>query len=314
MTQFGFHVGQQHMSMADMRGLFRTLDEARVDWISLWDHFYETPPSGGTGDHFEAVASLAALAADTQHARVGCLVFYVGYRNPALIAKAASTLDHISNGRFELGLGAGWHEWEAEAYGYDFPSLGERISMLQEPVPLVRSLLTEPRTTFNGKYFRTENASCLPAPMQERLPIWIGGIGEKRTLRLAAKHADGWNAAYVSADEFARLNGVLDDWCEVERRDPTTIERSINLLFCMGTSEADLEGEQARLQEQWGPMTQRVSQGALLATPDTAVDQIAAYVDAGADLINVALRAPWNEEALDCYLNEVLPKLRSQFC
>ncbi|MFV1991440.1 MAG: LLM class flavin-dependent oxidoreductase, partial [Acidimicrobiales bacterium] len=284
MTQFGFHIGQQHMSMADMRGLFRTLDEARVDWISLWDHIYETPPSGGTGDHFETVASLAALAMDTRHARVSCLVFYVGYRNPALIAKAASTLDHLSDGRFELGLGAGWHEWEAEAYGYDFPGVGERISMLQEAVPLVRSLLTEPRTTFNGKYFRTENASCLPAPVQERLPIWIGGIGEKRTLRLAAKHADGWNAAYVSADEFARLNGVLDDWCEVERREPSEIERSVNLLFCMGASEADLEGEQARLQEQWGPMTQRVSHGALLATPDTALDHIAAYVDAGADL------------------------------
>ncbi len=313
MTQFGFHIGQQHMSMPEMRGLFRTLDEARVDWISLWDHMYETPPSGGTGDHFETVTSLATLAADTQHARIGCLVFYVGYRNPALIAKVACTLDHLSNGRFELGLGAGWHEWEAEAYGYDFPGVGERLSMLQEAVPLVRSLLTEPRTTFNGKYFRTEGASCLPGPLQERLPIWIGGVGEKRTLRLAAKYADGWNAAYVSPDEFARLNGVLNDWCEIERSDPNQIERSINLLFCMGTSEADLRGEESRLQEQWGPMTERVQQGALLATPETAADQIAAYVDAGADLVNVALRAPWNVEALDCYLNEVLPELRKQF-
>ena len=128
--RLGVHVGQQNMSMASLRQLWRKLD-GQVDWISAWDHFYEAPPAGGTIDHFEAMTTLGALAADTQHATIGVMVLYVGYRNPASIAKAASTLDHISNGRFELGLGAGWHAQEANAFGYDFLSVGIRLDMLE---------------------------------------------------------------------------------------------------------------------------------------------------------------------------------------
>src|SRR5690348_4296722 len=123
--RLGAHVGQQNMSMDDMRALWRRLDE-HLDWISCWDHFYEAPPAGGTLDHFEALSTLGALAADTRNVRIGCLVFYVGYRNPASLAKAATTIDHISGGRFELGLGSGWHEQEARAYGYDFPGIRTR--------------------------------------------------------------------------------------------------------------------------------------------------------------------------------------------
>ena len=204
-TSLGVHIGQQNLSMSELRALWRRLDDGGVDWISVWDHLYEAPPAGGTVDHFEAVATLGALAADTRHARLGCLVFCVAYRNPGLLAKAAMAIDHISGGRFELGLGAGWHQLEAEAYGYDFPGAGRRLDMLEEAVPLIRSLLTQPRTTHSGRYFRTENASCLPAPVQERLPIWVGGTGERRTLRIAARYADGWNAAYVSPDRYRHL-------------------------------------------------------------------------------------------------------------
>ena len=146
----GAHVGQQNMTMDEMRALWRKLDDARFDWISAWDHFYEAPPAGGTQPHFEALATLGALAAETQHARLGCLVFYVGYRNPALLAKAATTLDHISGGRFELGLGAGWHFWEAKAYGYEFPELKSRLDMLDEAATIIRGMLTNERTTFHG--------------------------------------------------------------------------------------------------------------------------------------------------------------------
>src|SRR5690606_2842400 len=117
------------------------------------------------------------------------------------------------------------------------PPVGERLSMLEEAVPLMRRLLTEERTTHDGTWFRTEDASCLPRPVQERLPIWIGGVGEKRTLRVVARHADGWNAAYVPPEEFRRLNGVLDDWCEREGRDPSTIQRAVNLQFMLSTDE-----------------------------------------------------------------------------
>jgi alkanesulfonate monooxygenase SsuD/methylene tetrahydromethanopterin reductase-like flavin-dependent oxidoreductase (luciferase family) len=147
------------MTMDEMRALWRMLDQRGVDWISTWDHFYEAPPKNGTEPHFEALTTLGALAAETQNARIGCLVFYIGYRNPALLAKAATTLDHITNGRFELGLGAGWHIWEATAYGYAFPDIGTRLDMLDEAAQLIRRLLTEERTTFNGKHFQTVDAS-----------------------------------------------------------------------------------------------------------------------------------------------------------
>ncbi|MGI9327400.1 MAG: LLM class flavin-dependent oxidoreductase [Pseudomonadales bacterium] len=311
-VSLGVHVGQQNLSMSAMSALWRKLDDHKVDWISAWDHFYEAPPKNGTEPHFEALATLGALAAQTQHARIGCLVFYVGYRNPALLAKAATTLDHISGGRFELGLGAGWHIWEASAYGYPFPDIGTRLDMLGEAVQIVRRMLTEPRTTFSGKHFQVDDASCLPVPLQPRLPIWIGGVGEKRTLNIVADHADGWNAAYLPADEFARLNNVLNHWCEEGQREPSTLRRGVNLMFNLGLNQADLKRQRARLSGDWGSMADRIEGGALLCQPEEAVERILSYVEAGATDVNIALRAPWDEEALDAYLTEVMPAVRRE--
>ena len=309
--QLGVHVGQQNMSMDTMRALWRKLDP-KVDWISAWDHFYEAPPAGGTIDHFEAMATLGALAAETRHARLGCLVFYVGYRNPASLAKAAATLDHISGGRFELGLGAGWHEPEARAYGYEFPDVSTRLDMLDEAATIIRSMLTAPTTTFNGNHFRVDAATNLPAPVQTRLPIWIGGLGEKKTLKLVAKHADGWNAAYTTVDNFKRLSGILDNWCEQQQRDPVTLRRSVNLTFNLGMNQQEVDDQREQLIKAWGPAAKRIEGGALLCTPDEAPERIAAYRDAGANMINIALRAPWRDEALDAYLEQVIPAVKSE--
>ena len=309
-VRLGAHVGQQNMSMDAMRGVWRTLDE-HLDWISAWDHLYEAPPAGGTQPHFEALTVLGALAASTQRARLGCLVFYVGYRTPGVLAKAATTLDHISNGRFEIGLGAGWHEQEATAFGYEFPGIGTRLDMLDEATTIIRGLLTQDRTTFEGRHFRVENASNLPAPVQARLPIWIGGVGEKRTLRIAAQKADGWNTAYISPAEFTRLSGVLDGWCEKEGRNPNDIRRGVNLMFNLSTTSAGAVTMREQLQSQWGAAFARVEGGALLGTPDQAVARILEYVAAGASDVNIALRAPWDDAVLDLYLNEVVPAVQA---
>lgn len=309
-VSLGVHVGQQNLTMTELRALWRRLDDAGVDWISAWDHFYEAPPKNGTEPHFEALATLGALAAETRNARLGCLVFYVGYRNPALLAKAATTLDHISNGRFELGLGAGWHVWEATAYGYGFPDIGTRLDMLEEAATVVRRMLTEDRTTFSGNHFQVDDASCLPKPVQERLPIWIGGVGEKRTLKIAADHADGWNAAYLPPDEYKRLNGVLDEWCVEGDRAPDTLKRSVNLLFNLGSSDSARTDQQAVLDRDWGDMAGRISGGALTGEPNAAIDRIGEYIEAGAQEVNIALRAPWDDAALESYLTDVLPAIR----
>ncbi len=306
----GVHIGQQNTSMEALRSTWKRCDEAGVDWISVWDHLYEAPPAGGTIDHFEAVSTLGALCADTTNARIGCLVFYIGYRNPALLAKTAATLDHISNGRFELGLGAGWHEWEANAFGYGFPSLKVRFKMLAEAVELVRSMLDNDRTTFTGQHFHTDNVSNLPAPVQAKLPLWIGGIGEKKTLPMAAQWADGWNAAYISPAEFGRLGGVLNAACDKIERDPATISRTINVQFVVGTDQAGADRALAETEAFWGRMWDRVKDGALIGTHDQIVEQIAAYRDAGADGLNIALRAPWDDDAVDAYLETVLPQFQ----
>lgn len=300
--QLGMHIGQQNMTMDEMRALWRRADET-LDWISVWDHLYEAPPAGGTIPHFEAVACLGALAADTSRARLGCLVFYVGYRNPGLLAKAATTIDHISGGRFELGLGGGWHEWEAAAYGYDFPAVGTRLDMLDEAAGLITSYYANDRTTHDGEHFRAHDASMLPAPVRGTMPLWIGGVGEKRTLRITARHATGWNAAYISPQDFGRLNGVLDAHCADLDREPSEIERSINVMFDLGREESELVA-------QWGPMWERVAGGSLHGSVEQVVDRIGAYGEAGADLVNIAVRSPLTPGALDSYLAEVVPAVR----
>jgi alkanesulfonate monooxygenase SsuD/methylene tetrahydromethanopterin reductase-like flavin-dependent oxidoreductase (luciferase family) len=309
--RLGAHVGQQNMTMDAMRALWRQLDE-HLDWISCWDHLYEAPPAGGTLPHFEALTVLGALAASTERVRVGCLVFYVGYRTPGVLAKAATTLDHLTHGRFDLGLGAGWHEPEARAFGYPFPSLGTRFAMLDEAATIIRSLLTHDRTTFTGTHFSVDNASCLPLPVQSRLPIWIGGMGEQKTLRLVAKHADGWNVPYISADEFRRLNGVLDERCAEVDRDPLSVRRAINLTFNLRSTRSEADAEVEKLKAQWGPTFERVAAGALIGTPDQAMERLCAYEDAGAGDINIALRAPWDNDALQAYLSEVVPAMRAR--
>lgn len=310
---FGVHIGQQNLAIDALRAHWRRFDEAGLDWISVWDHFYEAPPEGGIRDHFETLTTLGALAADTRRARIGCLVFYPGYRNPALIAKAAVTLDHLSGGRFTLGLGGGWHVPEAVAHGYDFPDVGERLDMLDESLQIVRGMLDDERTTFSGKHFRVQDVSCLPHPVQKRLPIWVGGVGERKTLRIAARRADGWNAAYVTPDEYRRLNGVLDAWCEKEGRDPSAIVRTVNLSFALGSDGASAEREEAAARRLWGPAAERIIGGSLMGTPDRAAERVASYLEAGASEVNVALRAPWDDDALTAYIGDVVPQLRRSF-
>ena len=248
--RLGVHLGQQNLSIDRLRELWRRFDE-ELDWLSCWDHLYEAPPAGGTIDHFEPVSLLGAMAVETSRIRLGCLVFYVGYRTPGVLAKAATTIDHLSGGRFEIGLGSGWHEPECRAFGYPFPPLATRAAMLDEAATIIRGLLTEERTTYAGEHFSVDDASCLPAPVQARLPIWIGGTGPKRTLPLVAKHGDGWNAAYVSPERFAELGRELEGACERVGRDPVEIRRAVNLSFNLSADDAGARRAEAALREQW---------------------------------------------------------------
>jgi alkanesulfonate monooxygenase SsuD/methylene tetrahydromethanopterin reductase-like flavin-dependent oxidoreductase (luciferase family) len=308
--QFGVHIGPQKATMTELRSLWRWLDGAGVDWISVWDHLYEAPEEGGTQPHFEAVATLAAMAADTTRARLGCLVFCALYRNVGLLAKSVVTVDHVSGGRFELGIGSGWYDAEALAYGLRFPGPGDRFDILAEQVDVLRAWLRGERVTAHGSHLDLEDASLLPCPLG-RMPIWIGGVGPRRTLRLAGAAADGWNAAYVGAAEFRALNGVLDDWCAKAGRPVEAVERSINLMFAL--SHDDARSARATIEEQWGDGAARVRDGSLLGRPDDVLEQVAPYIEAGTDLVNVVVRPPWDQELLDAYCTEVIPAMRREW-
>jgi alkanesulfonate monooxygenase SsuD/methylene tetrahydromethanopterin reductase-like flavin-dependent oxidoreductase (luciferase family) len=156
--QLGIHVGQQNTTMSDLLERVQRFDGV-VDWVSVWDHLYEAPPNGGNTPHFEAVATLGALAAVTSTARLGCLMFCAPFRNPALLAKACVAIDHASGGRFEPGFGAGWHEPEFKAHGYEFPSLGTRFDMLTDGMEIITGM-------FGGASYRwshTDTQSTTPS-------------------------------------------------------------------------------------------------------------------------------------------------------
>jgi F420-dependent oxidoreductase-like protein len=308
--KFGLHIGQQNISMEEMRRLWRWADTAGFDWVDVWDHFYEAPYENGNGSCFEATTCMAAIACETTNLRIGVLVLGMNYRHPAILANALTTIDHLSGGRLEIGLGAGWHAQEYAAYGIPFLPIGQRMDVLEEGVQVVRLLTTEDRANFSGKYFSLTNAACNPKPVQKRPRIWIGGNGEKRTLRIAARHADGWNTPYPSPEEFVRLSGVLDSWCDKEGRDPATIERNVNLSFHMSATAKDLERNEARFKETWGAASEIVRhRGVVLGTPDQASERIAKYGDAGAARVNIALRPPVDWAALRAWSEKVIPAL-----
>src|SRR5690349_15795268 len=142
------------------------------------------------------------MAAHTSRMRVGMIVLGVTYRHPALVANMAATIDHVSGGRLEFGLGAAWYELEHDQYGIPFPRIGDRMDMLDEACRIVRSLWTEKRTTFEGEHYRLRDALCEPKPLQAHLPLIVGGSGERRTLRIVAEHADGWNSLPSSVEQY----------------------------------------------------------------------------------------------------------------
>ena len=177
----------------------------------------------------EAVATHAALACDTSRVRCGSLVYSVGYRHPAVLANAIATIDHLSGGRAELGLGAGWSEIEYRAYGIPFPPVKVRMDQLEEAVQCVRGLLREETTDFKGEWFEMQEARCEPKPLQAELPIWIGGSGEKRTLRIAAQWADAWNVPFVDPATFAHKRSVLHRHCDTVGRDHAELRTAVNV-------------------------------------------------------------------------------------
>jgi alkanesulfonate monooxygenase SsuD/methylene tetrahydromethanopterin reductase-like flavin-dependent oxidoreductase (luciferase family) len=287
-TTFGVHTGPANTTVTELQSLWRRIEDLPFEWISVWDHFYS---ADGVSRHcLEAVAVHTALAMTTSRVRCGSLVYCAGYRHPAVLANAIATIDQISGGRVDVGIGAGWLLDEYRDHGIDFPRAGTRLDIMEEAIRCVRALLHEGACTFTGEHFRMDGAVCEPRPIQERVPIWVGGGGERRTLRIAAELADGWNVPFISPEDFARKRDVLAGHCTDVGRDPATIRCTVNV---------GCAPDEASLERQFGAIAAIVRPGVLMGSVDEIVDGIGRYVDAGADQINLALRAPYEIGVLD---------------
>lgn len=258
-----------HTTWADMLSVWREADQIETfESVWNWDHFYPLAPPYD-GPNLEGWTTLAALAQATERIRIGSMVNGMHHRHPAVTANMAVTLDHISGGRFELGLGAGWNTMECDAYGIDLGTIKERCDRFDEGMAVIVSMLDNTSTSFSGDYYQLADAWNEPKPLQAHIPIVIGARGRLRTLRTTAMYADQWDMTFPeSTAEWADLDRALRSHCEEVGRDESEIARSVHLAF-----EPDAE-------------------------PDVGVEKATAFFEAGVDIVVWSWRGPMDARRL----------------
>lgn len=280
---------------AEILELTRHCEATGWDGVYFADHFM---PNGADatpldGDTLECWSVMAGLAAAVPRLRLGTLVSSVTYRHPAVLANIAAAVDRISEGRLLLGIGAGWQENEHAAYGIELGSVKERLDRFEEACQVLTGLLREPRTTFAGEHYRLQEAPNQPAPVQPKLPILIGGGGEKRTMKIAARYADEWNA-WSTPEVLAHKVDVLRGHCDDLGRDPAEIQVSTQAMLFLSTDEGWLADKRGN---------------GIVGTPAEVTEIVAAYRDAGCDELIVPdfTMGPMarRKDTCDLFINEV---------
>jgi len=283
--QFGFSYG-------DVLAVAREAERVGLRALWLSDHLFLNKDSTAT-NCLEAWSALAALAVDTKTIRLGTMVTSQSYRNPALLAKIAAGVDHMSNGRLEFGVGAGWKEVEYKAYGYDFPPAGTRVDQLVETLEICTRMWTEDRATFAGKHYRIENALCAPKPVQRPLPIWIGGR-KPRILRIGAKWAQAFNwlpeGGFPTPEQVRGGMRDIDLACVSVKRDPQTLRRSVFLYALIGEDERrsnEIVAEVAAKAKQSPDEWRTARPGAMVGSPEQVATRLREHIAAGAQDANI---------------------------
>ena len=294
-----------------MRDLATAADAGPWESVWVYDHFHTVPEPTEEATH-EAWTLMSAFAASTSRIRLGQMCTAMGYRNPAYLAKVAATIDLISGGRVEMGIGAGWYEHEWRAYGYGFPSGGERLGALSEGVQIFKQAWETGSATLDGKYFSVDGARVWPKPLQEGgIPIWIAGGGEKVTLKIAARYADYTNFD-GTLDGFTRKSDLLKGHCESVGRDFETIVRSANYNVAIGTSEAEVADRLS------GYVGAEKAAGALdafrglpgVGTPEQIIDNLTKLKNEGLGYgIFYFPEAAYDRSGIELFEREVIPAL-----
>jgi F420-dependent oxidoreductase-like protein len=311
-----------------MAGLARRAD-ANEDWSSIWvyDHFHTVPEPSEEATH-EAWTLMAAFAAVTGRVRLGQMCTCMSYREPTYLAKVAATLDAISEGRVEMGIGAGWYEHEWRAYGYGFPRAGERIKRLEEGVEIFRQMWTTGTATLDGEHYQVDGALCRPLPLQgttvpgsktNGIPMWIAGGGEKKTLRIAAQYADYTNFD-GSPEGFAHKSEVLEGHCRDLGRDFGEIVRSANYNVVIGRDEREVQNRLDWIREQYlragltpekaDDQVKAAASGPAVGTPEQIVETFRALQAQGMTYaITYFAEAAYDTSGIALFESEVLPEL-----
>ncbi len=310
-----------------MAGLAERAEMTRL-WESVWvyDHFHTVPEPSQQATH-ESWTLMAALAAVTSRIRLGQMCTCMAYRNPAYLAKVAATVDIISEGRLEMGIGAGWYEHEWRAFGYGFPTAGERLGMLEEGVQIFRDMWTKGSATLDGKHYQVDGAICAPRPLQgttqpgsahNGIPIWIAGGGEKKTLRIAAQYADYTN---FGPDDFEHKSAILAAHCTDVGRDFAQITRSANINVVIGETEKDVKDRLGWLRDHYvraglseATVDEQIaaqSSGTGVGTPEQIAEQLTALKALGLGYtIAYFTEAAYDTSGMDLFENKVIPELR----
>ena len=300
-----------------MLGVAKTIESLGYESAWVFDHFH-TVPVPTQESSYEAWTLMAALAPTTESVRLGQMCTSNSYRNPAYLAKVAADIDVISNGRVEMGIGAGWYEHEYLGYGYEFPKPSIRIGQLEEGVEIMRRMWAEDEVAFEGRYYQLAAAISRPKPVQGTIPIWVAGGGEKLTLRVAARFADYTNFG-LTVDEFVHKSEVLAGHTSVIGRDFDEIVRSSLFTILVAETEA---GVQEKVDEYVGRIgslagaekaeSARESLGAngLVGTPEQIVEQLRPWVDVGMSYaIGYFPDAAYDSTSLNLFANHVAPEL-----
>ncbi len=305
----GFQVWGQHATWPELAATAVRIEALAFD--SLWtnDHFFAAAGEAATrqdappGPFLEGWITLAGFALVTSRIALGVLVSAAGYRNVGLTVKQATAVDHLSNGRMTLGLGAGWHPRDHAAFGFELLPIGDRISRLDAQAAAARALLHGESVSAAGPYVTLDRAVNLPAPVRGRMPLLIGGSGERRTLRIVARHADAWNGE-GDVETWARRNRILDEHCAAIGRDPATIERTVGLppASIRETRAAAVAALAARLEHnRMAPDEAHETAAAspLAGTRAEVVDALAAYAAAGAAEAIIDWPPPFDDQTLE---------------
>ncbi|HSL67811.1 MAG TPA: LLM class F420-dependent oxidoreductase [Actinomycetota bacterium] len=308
--RFGIQAGQQNTDFPSYLATWKKAEDLGLDWASCFDHFMPIF-SDAEGPCFEAQTLLAAMAAHTSRLRCGVIVTGVTYRHPAVLANMAVTIDHVSGGRLELGMGAAWYELEHQQYGIPFPPFRVRAEMLREACLILKSMWMNERTTFEGTHYRLTDARCGPKPVQSpSIPLWIGGMGERRTLRVVAEVADGWNTFLMPEEEYRHKLEVLAGHCKDVGRDPEDIRKQLSISMILGETEAEAEDRVKERAATTGIDEDQLRGRFLAMTPDRFADVLSPFREMGVGDFLMVARPPVDELSMELFAKQVAPRLR----